>query len=110
MLQPYMEAGELRWQCDGPMDPELVAQLCSDAPVGSGAAGLGSALAALGGGGGAGGAAPAPGPASGIAPGPETCSKEFRSTRHYAELDAAGRDALRHECNLWKLDQVELDR
>ena len=98
VLTPYVEDGELLWDCSTDFgDPALEQEACATDY------GMYSAMLAEEARESAGGAASSPW----AAPNAEVCSAEYRQTSAWQGLGEAGQDRLREACNAWKLQQLE---
>jgi len=99
-ITPYLDQGEIMWNCEGNLDPMFLEQACktsgssSDSSSNSTDAESEAATAGAAGGG-------------GLQVGEATCSSEFRQSAEYAQLGQATQSQLRDACNIWKLEQLD---
>lgn len=91
-LTPYIQGGQLLWDCSGDLSKELLPLACSDRPAPATTATA---------------EAPSEPPTPRLTAGEHTCSREFRSSAEYQALGAATQDALREACNAWRLQQLD---
>ena len=107
VLQPYVESGELMWDCRSDVEEKFLSAACgsgaepalaraqAEAPVRETAEAPAPA------------AEPATPAASAGAANEVTCGEEFRSTEAYQALGPAGQEQLREACNSWRLEQLD---
>jgi Zn-dependent protease with chaperone function len=113
VLTPYIEAGELKWDCSSDVDQKFLQAACGSgaaaalaaaqpeaAPETSEAPAASAEPAAA-------GESAVPAPSASGTVNEATCSEGFQASEAYQALGAAGQEQLREACNAWRLQQLD---